>query len=404
MSPRRQISSLRGALLAIALVVTGCYDSLVKDACAPGYQLDGHQCRPIVDGGFDAAEGDGPRADAGDAGGDAPDGAIADGGITDGAITDGAIADGAIADGAITDGGITDGAITDGAIADGAIADASPTDAAKLFDAGPLADAADAGVVTPIDAFPGPDALVCVLPEILCSPGCIDPLTDPDNCGRCGNVCASGICTNGFCDGETSGHIVLIGHDYRVRHAAAVRVLANSINLSGASPLTVGVWRGRASAPAMLAAEQALSSAMITLGRTWAKVELGGSPLTAFENIDVLLVAPQPPDTGELAASGDAWRTNLHAFVAGGGVIIALSGAADATPQLLIGAGLMDVGATIDITGQNLVIGVGTDAIAIGVISPYHADTSSAAFATSSAIPVVVDSAGHGVVLHAAPH
>ncbi|MBK9030460.1 MAG: hypothetical protein IPL61_03820 [Myxococcales bacterium] len=64
----------------------------------------------------------------------------------------------------------------------------------------------------------------------------------------------------------------------------------------------------------------------------------------------------------------------------------------------------MDVGANIDVTGQNLVIGVGTDAVAIGVISPYHADPSSAAFATGSAIPVIVDSAGHPVVLHAAPN
>jgi hypothetical protein len=28
---------------------------------------------------------------------------------------------------------------------------------------------------------------------------CVDPATDPNNCGDCGVVCASGVCTNGTC-------------------------------------------------------------------------------------------------------------------------------------------------------------------------------------------------------------
>ncbi|MCE9576933.1 MAG: hypothetical protein K8W52_27550 [Deltaproteobacteria bacterium] len=422
MSNRPTTPSLRAtrallplALAAAALFATGCYDSLVKNQCAPGYVLDGDGCRAVAD----AADGDASRIDASidGGGGDGGDAAWSDAGI-DGALIDGALSDGALIDGALSDGGSGDGSLNDAATGDGGSSgDGSAPDAGKPVDAGAALDgggvadggaSTDAGALTDAmpttDATPGPDALVCVLPEIACATGCIDPFTDPDNCGRCGNVCASGICTNGFCSGEVTGHIVLIGHDYSVRHAAAVRVLTNSIGLSGASPMTVAVWRGNANVASIIASEGALGTAMAGLGRPWTRIELGNAPLTNLGAIDVLLIVPQPPDAGELTAAGDTWRVPLHDFVTRGGVIVALSDASDATPERLVGAGLMDVGAAIDVTGQNLTIGVGTDAIAIGVISPYHADTSTAAFTSSNAIPVIVDSAGHAVVLHAAPH
>src|SRR5262249_20044779 len=60
--------------------------------------------------------------------------------------------------------------------------------------------------------------LVCTPPLHACEDGCVDLQTDPDNCGYCGNVCASGICSAGICQGIVAGHIVLIGHDYKTRH------------------------------------------------------------------------------------------------------------------------------------------------------------------------------------------
>ncbi|KAH8908655.1 hypothetical protein BR93DRAFT_994235 [Coniochaeta sp. PMI_546] len=39
----------------------------------------------------------------------------------------------------------------------------------------------------------------CPTDEILCSGSCKSINSDPNNCGACGNVCASGICNNGAC-------------------------------------------------------------------------------------------------------------------------------------------------------------------------------------------------------------
>jgi hypothetical protein len=60
------------------------------------------------------------------------------------------------------------------------------------------------GEPTPID---GQNCAACgdvCGPDDLCCPqtgGCVDRLTDPNNCGECGVVCSSGVCTNGECSG-----------------------------------------------------------------------------------------------------------------------------------------------------------------------------------------------------------
>ncbi len=39
----------------------------------------------------------------------------------------------------------------------------------------------------------------CAAGQTACGAGCTDPLTDPNNCGTCGTVCASGTCSGGAC-------------------------------------------------------------------------------------------------------------------------------------------------------------------------------------------------------------
>jgi hypothetical protein len=45
----------------------------------------------------------------------------------------------------------------------------------------------------------------CRFGLLLCNGTCVDPNSDPDNCGACGNVCSEGVCTNGSCGAGTGG-------------------------------------------------------------------------------------------------------------------------------------------------------------------------------------------------------
>lgn len=60
----------------------------------------------------------------------------------------------------------------------------------------PAADASDAPVDPP-DA--SPDVATCDPPKRFCNTVCVDPQTDPNHCGKCGNVCSIGACTAGTC-------------------------------------------------------------------------------------------------------------------------------------------------------------------------------------------------------------
>jgi hypothetical protein len=61
----------------------------------------------------------------------------------------------------------------------------------------------------PPDFVQDPETCACVCREGLtrCGEGCVDLLTDPDHCGGCGAICASGECINGACScaGPTFG-------------------------------------------------------------------------------------------------------------------------------------------------------------------------------------------------------
>jgi hypothetical protein len=107
-------------------------------------------------------------------------GPAGDGGVE--ASVDGAAADGS------TDGALGDVEVPDGTASD-ATSDAGSPDLCADLDASAYLDVADVLVVPP--------SLVCDD-----GGGSIIPTTDPTNCGRCGQKCASGGCTGGTCDPE----------------------------------------------------------------------------------------------------------------------------------------------------------------------------------------------------------
>jgi hypothetical protein len=308
-------------ILALAVLAGGCFDSLITNPCASGYELDHGACvsrLAAVDAGVDGGDGGPPL---------------------------------------------------------------------------PPDDAGDAGIP--------PDALVCTPPELACGGVCIDVSSDPDNCGACNHVCASGICTLGHCEGELSGHIVAIGHDYRAHHAAMRRVLGNAVGLAVGADLAVGVFRGTAAASSHAGTQLALTQAMTALGRTWHPVTLAAASNEALAGIDVMLVEAQRGDEAAAAAVGATWAAPIEGLLQRGGVVVVLEGAdgvsfafAGATGALV----LEPTGAPVEVTGLPALIVAGSDAVAQGVVSPYAAESTSVAW--SLADGVVIATPGGPLAVH----
>jgi hypothetical protein len=77
-----------------------------------------------------------------------------------------------------------------------ASADAASADGV-LLEAGPETAPASSPGVPPAEG--GPAALACSQGYVACGGGCVDPTSDPVNCGSCAHSCGGGACTSGAC-------------------------------------------------------------------------------------------------------------------------------------------------------------------------------------------------------------
>jgi hypothetical protein len=225
-----------------------------------------------------------------------------------------------------------------------------------------------------------------------------DTATDPDNCGACGVVCASGVCNAGACAGTIDGHIVAIGHDFTSWDDAMAQVLADAVGLGRSADLQVAMWPGTATSASLAGTAMALATAMAPSGRAWNTIVASGP--ADLDRVDVLLVGAQTGDGASAEAAGAQWQAPLAGFLANGGVVVVLEGDGGVSFEFAAGAGLYTFGPPIQSTGELATIVAPTDATTIGVVSPYLAEPSSVAFQTTTGATITTPSGA--VVVHLA--
>ena len=254
----------------------------------------------------------------------------------------------------------------------------------------------------------------CVLPEIACGNECIDPTSDPDNCGACGKVCPSNMCVAGKCTGSAPGHVVVIGHDYATApstFSSQARVLSNAILLPASNPLRVMSYEEFADPASVKNAEAVVSGEAKQLGRAVTFVPITSSATASSTldetSYDVLLVHDQSnAPAGVLGGIGSSWESDgrIATFLHEGGVVVVLTGGGGTgeMPELSTNASLLAVSSQTTITGALTVLAP-ADAIGAGVVSPYVPKPSTVTFDTESNggnVVWVVAQNGAPVVVH----
>ena len=414
-------------------------------ACAVGVACSGGVCAgSAITGGGDAqvggpgsdggTVGDGPldapgdTARAGDSTTDSPASAVdgSSGGSSGGSSSgtaDGAASDAPAGDSAQTDGSPGDASGDDGSSDDGSSADAGS------FDDGcdpPFNTAEHCGdcVTSCSGATPicspteggGPQCEAqCDEPYVACGPLCVDTARDPYNCGACGRVCASNLCSDSVCAGSTPGEVIVIGHDYFgvSNGTAEAQVLSNAALLPTGNPLRILSFEEYASATAVSHVKSIISAAAAGQARTVSfTISTDDSDIPAhltLRNYDLLLIYDQATaGASTLSTVGGSWTTALTNYLSVGGAVVALDGAEGLgqMPVLVSQAGLLNVSSHTPIAYRTpLTVAALNDSVATAVLDPYGALNDTVEFnaepASSSVAYVVVNGSDNmPVVVH----
>ena len=239
------------------------------------------------------------------------------------------------------------------------------------------------------------DAFSCDDGLTYCNGTCVDTTSDPFNCGSCGVVCPSLLCSNSKCVGAVAGSAVVIGHDYEISYSAAqAKVLANALLMAPPQAIKVRSYEQYATATTVSNVKAILNAAAAAQNRTVAYTVATqpsdvSTGMTAF-NTDVLVIYDQASaPASSLATIGAGWVTALASFTHVGGIVIVLDGQGGTNPQmpdLVTSANLLDVSADTPITtGTALSVVAPSDAVGLGVVSPYGAGKHSVYFTCNEA-------------------
>ncbi len=222
---------------------------------------------------------------------------------------------------------------------------------------------------TPLCAPSGPDEFECVPrcepPLVECQGQCVDPASfknDPDNCGKCGNECASDICQDGMCVGAKYGSVSLICMDFgsNMSTSYATTLLGNAIFMPAKNPVRVLAYTRGTSAAAVTRTNNVIGWAGDARGRT-AEISVARSPGEVVDQLsvnafDVLLIHDlDRANPGEPRAVAEGWESSnvLTSFTKAGGMVVVLNGG-DGTGEM---HEFINAGRLLDPSGQTSVMG-----------------------------------------------
>lgn len=236
--------------------------------------------------------------------------------------------------------------------------------------------------------------LVCPDPLKECNGQCVDFNIDANNCGSCGNVCASGICQGGMCVGAYDGNIMLACMNYQTPAPGTPQtvLMGNAVFLTLREPVRILAYTEFASAESRAKVDQDIAYAASARQRTFKISPLSkytsASATLNITNYDVFLIYDQiDAPTGTMATVGAAWQASsvLDSFAAAGGMIVGLSGGTTEMDQFFSASGLLDVSAqTVVPTGSTLYKSVLGGALGANLISPFAAPADSCTFTTTA--------------------
>jgi hypothetical protein len=170
---------------------------------------------------------------------------------------------------------------------------------------------------------------VCTGEELACGSVCVDANSDANNCGACGSVCASGICSWGVCADDRPGHVFVIGHGYEKKTNPAIdRLLANALSTSHQQLVNTLIYRGTNTTALAFGTQDAIVRGARQMGRSIRFPTMTASSTAAaamLPSFDVLVIAAQPQMTdAQLAVVASDLALAIDDHVRRGGVVIAL--------------------------------------------------------------------------------